>query len=247
MEERPRIWAFADVDDTLITTVRQAPVEGSVPAAFDEGGAVCGWLTPSQSRFLEMLGDRVQVVLTTARTSIGVSRLQLPIRGYAIVSFGGVILLPDGSVEPRYRAMMASQCALAKASLAELLAFVRDACTECSINARARVVCDDGLDLFLSIKHNERNLEQLRLLRRLLADRLPDGWRLHLNGNFLAAMPPFVSKENAVRWFLDNVAGIEALAIGMGDSLTDLPFMQLCDFAVMPTRSQAFSKLTSTS
>lgn len=237
------IWAFADVDDMLISTVRQSPVDGSQPAAVDDKGAVCGWLTPKQSRFLEMFRGQVNIVLTTARTSKGVSQLSLPIKGYAIVSFGGVIRQPDGSVEPRFRALMAAQCVQSRPVLNELLELIQASCKARNINARARVASDDGLDLFLSVKHNERNVEELQVLREVLEKRLPSGWRLHHNGNFLAAMPPFLGKEIAVQWFMNNIAGKDILTIGMGDSLTDLPFMELCDFAVMPTQSQSFSTL----
>jgi hypothetical protein len=240
---QPNIWAFADVDDMLITTVRERPCLDSVAIAVDDKGVVCGWLTPKQHQFLEMFRGKVDIVLTTARTSQGVAQVNLPIEGYAIVSFGGVILMPDGSVEPRFHALITEQSQLAKPRLTELLAVIESACKQRNINARARVACDHGLDLFLSIKHNERNLDELAILRDILAEHLPSGWRLHHNGNFVAAMPPFLGKEIAVRWFIDNIAGQDVLAIGMGDSLTDLPFMGLCDFAVMPTKSQSFSEL----
>ncbi len=86
-----QIWAFADIDDTLIASTRVCPVEGSVVAAVTDKGAVCGWLTPKQSQFLAMFGDKVNFVLTTARTSKGVSQVSLPVAGYSITSFGGVI------------------------------------------------------------------------------------------------------------------------------------------------------------
>lgn len=237
------ICVFADVDDMLITTSRECPSADSVVAAVDDKGATCGWLTPRQQRFLVLFRGNVNIVLTTARTSKGVSQLSLPISGYCIVSFGGVIRQPDGSVEPRFRELMAAQCMQSKHALVELLELIEVSCRARGINARARIASDDGLDLFLSIKHNERNLDELQALREVLEPRLPSGWRLHHNGNFLAAMPPFLGKEIAVRWFMENIAGPDVLTIGMGDSLTDLPFMELCDFAVMPTNSQSFSTL----
>jgi hydroxymethylpyrimidine pyrophosphatase-like HAD family hydrolase len=243
MTAEKNIWTFADVDDMLIATVRKAPIDGSQPAAVDDKGVVCGWLTPKQSRFLEMFRGQVNMVLTTARTSKGVSQLNLPVSGYAIVSFGGVIRRPDGSAEPRFRALMAAQCVQVKPLLSELLALIEATCKQRGINARSRIASDDGLDLFLSVKHNERNLDQLQTLREVLEKQLPSGWKLHHNGNFLAAMPPFLGKEIAVQWFIDNIAGGDKLTIGMGDSLTDLPFMELCDYAVMPTQSQSFSTL----
>ena len=113
MSSTNTIWAFADVDDNLITNSRTSPVEGSAVAALDDKGKVCGWLTPKQKQFLGLLDGRVALVLTTARTSKGVSQLQLPIKGWSIASFGGVIRNADGQSEPRFRALMAAGSAAA--------------------------------------------------------------------------------------------------------------------------------------
>jgi hypothetical protein len=240
------IWAFADVDDNLITSRRESPEAGSEVAAVDGKGVVCGWLTPKQKQFLGLLDGRVEMVLTTARTSKGVSQLQLPIaKGWAIVSFGGVIRMPDGQSEPRFRELMARGAVAAGESLKSLLARMQEHCTTHGVEARLRVAGDDGLDLFLSIKHSKRDLTAMAALRDVLAALLPAGWQLHFNGNFLAALPPFLGKDKAVQWFIDNVASRDDLTIGLGDSHTDLPFMGLCDLAVAPTGSQIFSQLKS--
>ncbi len=146
-------------------------------------------------------------------------------------------------MEPRFRALLEAGAALAKPILDDLLALAKSTCQKHNIDVRLRIAADDGLDLFLSAKHNQKNLAELAIVRDALAAVLPVGWQLHMNGNFVAAMPPFLGKENAVRWFMDNIAGPDALSIGMGDSLTDLPFMALCDYALMPTKSQSFATL----
>ena len=53
-------------------------------------------------------------------------------------------------------------------------------------------------------------------------------------------MPPIVSKAAAVTYFLENLADDPAFVVGIGDSLSDLPFMALTDIAMLPTNSQAF-------
>jgi hypothetical protein len=244
MSSTNTIWAFADVDDNLITNSRTSPVEGSAVAALDDKGKVCGWLTPKQKQFLGLLDGRVALVLTTARTSKGVSQLQLPIKGWSIASFGGVIRNADGQSEPRFRALMAAGSAAASQGLNHLLALMQEHCAANGIDARLRIASDDGLELFLSIKHNQRDLVAMSALKDVLAAALFPGWHLHFNGNFLAALPPFLGKDKAVRWFIDNVVGEGDLTIGLGDSDTDLPFMGLCDMIVSPTGSQIFSHLS---
>jgi len=244
MKPKQQIWAFADVDDNLITTRRVAPCEDCDVAAVDAKGDPCGWLTPKQKQFLSLLSSRVRIVPTTARTTTGMKQMRLPIkRGYSIVSFGGVIRTADGSSEPRFRALIAPQAEAESATLKRLLSVMQKHCTAHQVDARIRVAADDGLDLFLSIKHNARDLIAMAALKEVLAAelaRLP-GWQLHFNGNFLAALPPFLGKDKAVQWFIDTIVGPGNLTIGLGDSHTDLPFMGLCDLAVSPTGSQIFS------
>ena len=63
---------------------------------------------------------------------------------------------------------------------------------------------------------------------------------MHRNGNNAAFLPPFLGKEHAVAYLLPELRRRhpDAPVIGIGDSLTDAPFMQLCDFAMMPAGSQ---------
>jgi hypothetical protein len=237
------ICCFADVDDSLITSTRQCPIEGSVVAAIDGEGRVCGWLTPKQKTFLALLGEPVDMVLTTARSSKGVSQLKLPIAGYAICSFGGVILQPDGKPVPAFYQLAAAESACCNESLLALGLEVVSLAQADEIDVRVRVVEDMGLKLFLSVKHNQRNLQELHRLRDSISARLPAGWKLHANGNFIALLPAWLAKEVAVRWFMNNLLPRNVLTIGIGDSLTDLPFMSLCDIALMPTDAQNFAAL----
>ena len=68
---------------------------------------------------------------------------------------------------------------------------------------------------------------------------VPAGWTVHLNGNNLALIPPGISKARAVLHLLERFrASGELLAIGVGDSASDLGFMRLCDLWMTPAGSQ---------
>ncbi len=245
--------AFCDVDDSLITTTRVSPCEGAEPCAVDDKGLVCGYLSPKQRVLNQLLAASAQVVLTTARSSKGLKNVQLPVSGgaYAIVSFGGVILTPAGCPEPRWHQRMSEGSGLYAALLDELCAHIKDVAAEKNIDVRVRVVVDAGLPLYVSVKHNQKNLFELCTIKAaaesFLQEHHPAAARqqmfTHFNGNFLAFLPPFLRKEDAVRWFMENVAAPGALSIGLGDSESDLPFMSLCDYVLMPSRSQAFAGL----
>jgi hypothetical protein len=73
-----------------------------------------------------------------------------------------------------------------------------------------------------------------------VAGEVPAGWTIHRNGNNAALMPPWLGKAHAVAALLPRLraAHPDAPVIGIGDSLTDAPYMALCDFAMMPKGSQ---------
>ncbi|MBX9940962.1 MAG: hypothetical protein K2Y32_17000 [Candidatus Obscuribacterales bacterium] len=243
--------AFCDVDDSLISNSRTAPCAQSEPCAFDDKGAVCGYVTPRQKALNKLLSQGAVIVPTTARSSKGLAGVQFafPV-AYSIVSFGGLILCPDGEPEPRFYAMIKQGAERYKGVLEDLLALVQREAESRGICLRSRVVVDCGLPLYLSVKHNDKSRpgykEELALIRNLAAEYIavmaPE-FAIHLNGNFLAVLPPFLRKEYAVRWFLENIApGV--MSIGFGDSVTDLDFAAECDYVLMPSVSQAFEHLT---
>jgi predicted mannosyl-3-phosphoglycerate phosphatase (HAD superfamily) len=69
---------------------------------------------------------------------------------------------------------------------------------------------------------------------------LPAGWTDHRNSNTVAFLPPYLGKQYAVAHILIGLRARfpNATVIGIGDSITDAPFMQLCDFAMTPSASQ---------
>jgi len=239
-----RVVLLADIDDSLITACRRAPAGGGRAVAVDNKGEVCGFLTPKQAMFFEWITSVAMLVPTTARSSKALRQVSLPFNGYAICSFGGLILTPSGAPEPRWHEQMSREAAGHHESLEQLLDFVRREADQARIDVRCSVVSDCGLDFYLSVKHNQKDGDELTRIEELLMEVLPAGWQRHRNKNNLAALPPYLDKAQAARWFVENIAAPGSLVIGLGDSLSDLPFMSLCDFALMPSASQIFSLLT---
>jgi predicted mannosyl-3-phosphoglycerate phosphatase (HAD superfamily) len=112
-----------------------------------------------------------------------------------------------------------------------------------SMNVRVTVVESEGLAQFISIKHNDKNQDELATLAGAVRALVPDGWALHHNANAIMVMPPWLGKDKAVEWFIANVVPAGAVTIGMGDSLSDLPFMDLCDYVLMPRKAQNWKAL----
>lgn len=235
------IWVFSDLDDSLITTQRLRPEKGARIVASDGKGPVA-YLTKRQREFLKLLIARTELVPTTARSLEPYLEMKFPRTKYAVTTMGGLVLV-NGKPDERWLELVEPQARLTSEALRELLAHVEETVAREGIDARGRVTADAGMDMFLSIKHNARNREELNRLKDVVVEHLPDGFHTHQNGNFVAAMPPWLGKDRAVAWLLANVVPEGALTIGLGDSDSDLPFMKLCHFACMPTQSQAFSTL----
>ncbi|MEY4516010.1 MAG: hypothetical protein RL180_356, partial [Pseudomonadota bacterium] len=63
---------------------------------------------------------------------------------------------------------------------------------------------------------------------------------LHINGNTAALLPNVVSKVAAVQHVLSILnPDQQRVVLGWGDSLSDVAFLQQCDWWGMPQRSQA--------
>ena len=62
---------------------------------------------------------------------------------------------------------------------------------------------------------------------------------VHVNGNNLAIIPKFVSKQKAVEFFINKYdPNRERVILGWGDSLSDAGFLACCDWFGMPKNSQ---------
>lgn len=240
------VYAFVDLDDSLFNSDRKAGPDRSRVAALDRLGAPLSFQSARQERFFShVLGNGAVIVPTTGRNEAAFHRVSLDLRHrHAICSFGGLLIGPDGRPEPRWHAVIAAEVERERFALAGILAEIVRIAAAMRADVRHTIVCDAGLDLYLSVKHNSHDEECLAGLAAELGQALPEGWYLHLNGNNLAAMPGFLCKSKAVRWYLENFGTDASLTLGIGDSFTDLPFMGLCDFAITPTsHSQIFNAL----
>jgi hypothetical protein len=233
---------FVDLDDTLFHS-RRKTAGGGAPVAFDRDGAPVSFMTGKQRALWEWLARDAEIVATTGRSAEAYRRVDLRLDGYAICSHGGLILTPAGRPEPRWWRRTATAAVSHRSGLTALGATLRDRMAEAGVDARLRVVGEGGVGLYLSLKHNHGDAGELARLAGVIADDLAAGWRLCRHDNNLAVLPPFLGKERAVAWFLTEIAGRDTFAIGVGDSLSDAPFMALCDYALTPSCSQLFSSL----
>lgn len=250
---------FADLDDTIFNTKRKLVGEAVVVGALNKEGEPASFLNEKQANMFEWLNATTELIVNTARTSRNVKQLVLPFSSYMAVSHGALIFDKQGQVIPGYRELIIEQynaldeghknLALALSELATDDAILRDFP---DVTFRYREAKEYDITLIHTFKVTD-NTKQASLvdlnneiIKRGLVD--PEVFYTHLNGNNLAYIPRFISKQNAVTYLLEHhLKDHEArFVLGLGDSDSDLPFMMECDFAAFPKVSQIASKYTTT-
>ncbi len=239
--DTPRAVVFVDLDDTLFSTLRKTPAPVGPAVAHRRDGAPLSYMSSAQRALFALLSAAGMLVPTTGRNVEAYRRIALPFTGPVICSFGGVILTADGIPEPRWHALISAEAARHTDALLGLVEPVLRLGDRLGADVRARAIEDAGNPLYLSVKHNQDDGAALARVANQVHPLVPPGWRVHHNDNNLAVMPPYLGKERAVAWFRAELAPPGALAIGIGDSLSDLPFMAACDFAMAPSGSQVLA------
>jgi hydroxymethylpyrimidine pyrophosphatase-like HAD family hydrolase len=233
---------LTDLDDTLFQTLPKCPpgADGLRQMSSLLDGTASGFATKMQQNFLLWL-EVGKVIPVTARGRDVLARVNIA-RSPAICSNGGCILDDEGILDLVWHRQLEEE-----ARRAEPVADIYRMLTEslCTERFRHWSVEENGLDLYIVVKSNERDDLALERLETEFEPLLPTGWRCHRNGNNLAYLPPWLSKRHATRYVIERnrAERPDQPIIGIGDSVSDVGFMDLCDFAVAPTNSQLWAKI----
>ena len=175
----------------------------------------------------------------TARSRDALMRAHIPFTA-AIAAHGGVILGEDGAPDPDWHAHVSAKADADAGILHNLRDRIALEADERRADLRVRVLDEEGIGLYVLAKHQETDEAALHATVDAVLDEVPAGWTVHRNGNNVAIMPPWLGKQHAVAALLPRLraAHPDAPVIGIGDSVTDAPYMALCDYAMMPQGSQ---------
>jgi hypothetical protein len=236
-----RIVLFLDLDDTILQTQPKCPAGEAVrPVGFGKDGKPLSFMTERQRTLLDKLFSSATIIPTTARNYDAFRRIDLVFQGPVILDFGGVVLLPERKLDPVWDARIRPRAQEVGPALHKFQEAIARFIAGEKLGAIARVIADFDMPLYVVVKHPQGDCAKLKPIQEelhRLAD--PDQYFLHGNDNNLSLVPRFLGKERAVQHVLQNHFGSEpVLTVGLGDSFTDGPFLDLCDFSMMPRGCQ---------
>lgn len=236
-----RIVVFVDLDDTLFQTRPKCPEGEAVrPVAYRRDGAPLSYMTERQRILVEGLFGAATVIPTTARNLDAFRRVELPFEQIAILDFGGVVLLEGGAIDEAWDDRIRPQALKLAGELDAHRQNLERFSAEHDLGIHVRVIRDFDMPLYVVAKHPKGQGEQLRPIHKTLAASIDhERFFIHFNDNNLSLVPRFLGKERAVRYVIERHLRTEpVLTIGIGDSLTDAAFLELCDFSLIPQGSQ---------
>ncbi|MEA9558019.1 hypothetical protein VC273_19620 [Xanthomonas nasturtii] len=238
--------ALVDLDDTLFSSLRKQPqAEGLEPAALLVDGTAVSYTSPRQRVFAQWLRQADLVVPVTARTLDTFARVLLPFHGPAIVAHGATIVDAQRQIDPVWAATIQTQMQAQLPVLQQLQQALSDRFGDA---LEVSIAGAPQQPAYLVAREPSRDEQAVRRISdQVIAPWVAQhpGYTHHVNGRNLAVLPPCVDKRLAVRYLLDGLRQQhgELFVVGAGDSVTDLPFMSLCDLAIVPTGSQAWAQV----
>ena len=240
--------AFADLDDTLFQTLRKLPgvdVGTLTPATVSTQGVPHSFCTPAQAALLGLLeAAEVIVIPVTGRDEAAMERVTLPFSSWRVVNHGLTILTPGGEVDPEWAARVRAHLKPLQAPLSDLTERLRAEAE--ALGCRLTIHHAQGLPFMTVLKHPGADPQPLAQLQTRW-----EGWlggvpslQVIANANNVSVLPRHLGKAEAVRHLRGRHFPHATLTLALGDSLSDLAFMNACDLAITPPGGQLLRTLT---
>lgn len=261
-------YTLMDLDDTLFQTQRKIDAwnipttesENLVCATVNKKGEPLSFMSQRQATFFNWLLASTDLIVVTARDRSEIKRVKLPFDSWQVLTHGAVILTSDGELLSDWQQHMYDTLAPIQDKLNQLTELIGNHSDNTKVSSNNLVLTphidsfkngsDDGSDneltIYLAIKHAQKDHQILADLAKQLPVLIPDfdeHFYVHVNANNLAILPHGVHKRHAVQFLLNNHLDSQRPSFGFGDSLADLPFLQLLDWYGMPNHGQLHEQL----
>ena len=245
-----RLFVFTDLDDTLFQSAKGNVPEHAIQATVDAEGNTYAYSSLQQQKLLEVLVKAGAVVVpVTGRRSSSFLNCRLPdvmSSDYAIVSHGAVILNKQHRVLEEWVTYLENHYELLhwqevlNAMYEQLLEHYAD-----DKRVRVRLIVDQGITAYICIKINKVGYlpAQSAQVSSVLNAKLKTNMLLHENGRNFAILAPYAQKKVAVNFLKEKLAVNKFDTVfAMGDSHSDMPFMNDADFLIIPQHAQILKK-----
>jgi hydroxymethylpyrimidine pyrophosphatase-like HAD family hydrolase len=233
---------LTDLDDTLFRSLAKQPNPAGLSRVTTATNGHHSHMNNKQRSLFAALRATGTVIPVTARSSEAFERVHLDFgTGRAILSNGAVIRDETGVPDPDWSEQTARIGRSCDPLFSEMSALI-----QASFGAAARcwTVTEEGASVYFCVKMNATEAKAVQTGISTAHELLTESLDLsalwgHINGNYLSFTPIGISKRDACTYLIDQLGDRgEISLIGLGDSLTDLPFMGLCDFMMIPSGSQ---------
>ncbi|MBF0225848.1 MAG: HAD hydrolase family protein [Desulfobacterales bacterium] len=243
-----KYYLFLDLDDTIFQTKRKCfQNELLHTAAYGRDGLPMSFMTSKQLNFFSTMDKEITIIPTTARNYESFKRVDLNFRHCIILDFGGIILMPNRDLDTTWFEKIREYSKNIRSALCDIQ---KDICLfieSQQLEAFSRIIEDFELPLYIVVKSRQGNINALDIVRQHIISIIDTNqFYIHFNDNNLAIIPHFLNKLNAVEYIINKYIETQQesfLTFGMGDSLTDIPFMKACDYMIMPKNSQIWRNI----
>lgn len=252
-------YALMDLDDTLFQTQRkidawQLPTSEQnklICATVNKQGEPLSFMTQRQASMVNWLLACTELIAVTARDTQEIKRVKLPFNSWQVLTHGAVIVTPNGDPLPDWQTQIHRQLSTRQNKLTRVIDIIKQANHSYGNALKLAIHSDmflgDELMIYLAVKHQQKDHQALaNLAQRLptLIDHLAEDFYIHVNANNLAILPHCVHKRHAVQYLLTEHLDHSRPSFGFGDSLADLPFLQLLDWYGMPNHGQLHNSIS---
>ena len=249
-------YALMDLDDTLFQTQRKIDAwklpttepEKLVCATINKQGEPLSFMSQRQAAFFNWLLSSTELIVVTARDRSEIQRVKLPFNSWQVLTHGAVILNSDGELLSSWQQHMYDALMPLQDTLNHLTEWVKgysqqndNTHNDLKLTPHKDTFIDSELTIYLAIKHRQKDHQSLAELAKKLPTLIPNfdaHFYVHVNANNLAILPHAVHKRHAVQFLLEQHLDHQRPSFGFGDSLADLPFLQLLDWYGMPNHGQ---------
>lgn len=236
-------YLFMDLDDTTFQTVRKCRDNDNLcPAAFSRDGSPLSFMTAGQKELFTFLDSGMTIIPTTARNLSSFNRVNLQFNHCVILNFGGVILTPQREPDPEWLKRMRVHSERVSMRLKDIFSDLQDFVRKEGLTTSVRIISDFGMDYYIVAKNADMRLENIDYIHNtfFINYKLDDCY-VHHNDNNLCIIPKYLNKRCAVEYVIDKYISTDSksfITMGMGDSNSDLSFMSVCDYMIVPCCSQ---------